>query len=78
MAFKKIKEIIGTYSGTPGTLLIPKLIMPELIAAVEKALVPREMVAKVWGPSQIQGSSFSVNLETPNTLLVRRVGECVS
>jgi HK97 family phage major capsid protein len=75
MAFKKIQEIIGTWNGTPGTLLIPKLIMPELIQAVEKTLIPREMAAKVWGPSNIQGSSFSVNLETPNTLLVRQVGE---
>lgn len=75
MAFKKIQEIIGTYSGSPGTLLIPKLIMPELIEAVQKALVPREMAKKVYGPSEIQGSSFSVDLETPNTLLVNRIGE---
>jgi len=75
MAFKKIQEYIGTGSGSAGTLLIPKLIMPEMIDAVQKTLVPREMAAKVWGPTQIQGSSFSVNLETPNTLNVRIVGE---
>jgi HK97 family phage major capsid protein len=75
MAFKKIQEYIGTEDGTAGTLLIPKLIMPTLIEAVQKALVPREMAAEVWGPNQIQGSSFSVNLETPNTMIVREVGE---
>jgi HK97 family phage major capsid protein len=75
MAFQKIQEYIGTKDGTPGTLLIPKLIMPELIDAVQKALIPREMAAKVWGPDAIQGSSFSINLETPNTLSVREVGE---
>ena len=75
MAFKRISEYIGTGNGTAGTLLIPKLIMPTLIEAVQKALIPREMAAQVWGPSQIQGSSFSVNLETPNTLTVKGIAE---
>ena len=75
MAFKKIQEYIGLSTGTPGTLLIPKLIMPVMIEEVQKTLIPREMAAQVWGPTQIQGSSFSVNLETPNTLNVRQVGE---
>ena len=75
MAFKRIAEYIGTGNGTAGTLLIPKLIMPTLIEAVQKALIPREMAAEIWAPGQIQGSSFSVNLETPDTLNVRGVGE---
>lgn len=75
MSFKRISEYIGTGAGTAGTLLIPKLIMPIMVEAVQKTLIPREMAAQVWGPTQIQGSSFSVNLETPNTLLVRPVGE---
>ncbi len=72
---RKINEYISTADGTPGTLLIPKLIMPTLIEEVEKALIPREMAAIVWGPSQISGSSFTVDLETPNTLDVRETGE---
>jgi len=74
-SFKKLNEYISTADGTAGTLLIPKLIMPALIEEVEKTLVPREMAAQVWGPGQIKGSSFTVNLETPNTLDVREVGE---
>lgn len=71
----KINEYISTADGTPGTLLIPKLIMPALIEEQEKALIPREMAAQVWGPSQIKGSSFTVDLETPNTMDVRQVSE---
>ena len=75
MAFDKIKEYISTANGTPGTLLIPKLIMPELVAEQAKALIPRELAAKVYSPNQIQGSSFTVNLVTPNTGAVRVVAE---
>lgn len=75
MAFEKIKEYISTANGTAGTLLIPKLIMPELIDEQLKALIPRELAAKVWTPNQIQGSSFSVNLNTPNTLSTRVIAE---
>lgn len=75
MAFKKIQEYIGTEDGIPGTLLIPKLIMPTLIAAVEKALLPRELASSVWGPTQIQGSSFSINLESPDSISIRNIGE---
>ena len=71
----KINEYISTADGTEGTLLIPKLIMPTVIEEVEKNLIPREMAAQVWGPSQIKGSSFTVNLETPDTMDVRLVGE---
>lgn len=75
MAMTKINEYISTADGTEGTLLIPKLIMPKLIEEVEKALIPREMAAMVWGPGQIKGSSFTVNLDTPNTMDVREIGE---
>jgi len=71
----KINEYISTADGTAGTLLIPKLIMPTLIEEVDKNLIPREMAAQVWGPGQIKGSSFTVNLETPDTLDIRQVGE---
>jgi HK97 family phage major capsid protein len=75
MAFDKIQEYISTAAGTPGTLLIPKLIMPQLVAEQVKALIPRECAARVWGPSEIKGSSFSINLVTPSTGAVRVVGE---
>jgi len=75
MAFTKLNEYISTADGTDGTLLIPKLIMPVLIDAVEKALIPRELAAMRWGPESIKGSTFTVNLETPNTLDIREVGE---
>jgi len=75
MAFEHIKEYISTADGTEGTLLIPKLIMPPLIEEAQKTLLPRELAKVVWGPGQIQGSSFTVNLETANTMDVRIVGE---
>jgi HK97 family phage major capsid protein len=73
MAFSKISEYINTGDGTAGTLLIPKLIMPELIDAVDKALLPREMAAMV--KTGFEGSSVSVNLVTPNSLAVKQVAE---
>lgn len=75
MAFNKIQEYLNTADGTPGTLLIPKLIMPELIAERAKALLPREMAAQVWGPSQISGSSFTVDLDEIDTMDIRKTGE---
>lgn len=75
MAFNRINEYLNTDDGTAGTLLIPKLIMPTLIAERDKALLPREMAAQVWGPSQISGSSFTVNLDEVDTMSVRKVGE---
>lgn len=68
MAFEKISEYISTDDGTAGTKLIPKLIMPTLIEEVDKTLIPREMAAMVFNPTQIQGSSFTVNLESEDSL----------
>lgn len=72
---KGIKEYLDTGIGVAGTLLIPQLIMPALVDEVDKALLPRELASQVFGPGQIQGSSFSVNLESPDTMSVREVGE---
>ena len=72
---KFIKQWLGTGDGTAGTLLIPKLIMPELVKEQEKSLIPRNLAKQVWGPTQIQGSSFTVNLETADTMDVRQVAE---
>jgi HK97 family phage major capsid protein len=75
MAFSKIQEYIDTDDGTSGTLLIPQLIMPQMIAEVEKVLIPREVASIVWTPNMIQGSTFSYNLEDVDTMLIREVGE---
>ena len=68
MAFEKINQYISTEDGSEGTKLIPKLIMPTLIEEVDKTLIPREMAAMVFNPTQIKGSSFTVNLEAENSL----------
>lgn len=75
MAFNKIKEYITTDIGTEGTLLIPKLILPTLIEETDKNLLDRSLAAMMLGPGQIKGSSVSINLETPNTMDIRLVGE---
>lgn len=71
----KINEYISRADGTEGTLLIPKLILPTLMEEQEKALIPREMAAEVIGPSQFTGSTMTKNLETPDTMSLRQVGE---
>ncbi len=73
MAFNKIKEYINTGTGTEGTLLIPKLIMPTMIKEVDKALLPREMAKMVI--NGFPGSSYTVNLETPDSMIVREIAE---
>lgn len=73
MAFSKIQEYITTGDGSAGTLLIPKLILPTLIEAVDKALLPREMAAMVL--NGFEGSSISVNLVTPTSIKIRNVAE---
>ena len=73
MAFHKIKEYITTGDGSAGTLLIPRLIMPTLIDAVDKALVPREMAA--WVNSSFAGPTLVVNLVTPTGIRIRTVAE---
>lgn len=70
-----IKEYISTEDGSAGTLLIPQLIFDRLIPEVNKNLLPRELAALMIGPNQFAGSSTTINLETPNTLDVRVVGE---
>jgi len=75
MAMSKINEYISRADGTEGTLLIPKLILPTLMEEQEKALIPREMAAEVIGPSQFTGSTMTKNLETPDTMSLRQVGE---
>lgn len=77
MTFNRIKEYLGTGIGTAGTLLIPKLILPILVQAVDKTLLDRSLAKWVMGPAQLakQGGSFTVNLETPRTGKINEVAE---
>ncbi len=77
MTFNRIKEMINRDSGVAGTLLIPKLIFPTLIEAVDKVLLPRELAAIYQTPAQTAnlGSSWTINLETADSFKIHKVGE---
>ena len=72
---KAVQELLSTGTGAQGTLLIPRKIHDTLIEEVDKNLIPRSEAAMYFGPSDIPGSSISVNLATPNTMDVRIVAE---
>lgn len=72
---KYIKELLSTATGSEGTLLIVRKIHDTLINEVAKTLIPRTEAAFVIGPSQIPGSSYDVDLETPDTLDIREIAE---
>jgi len=73
MAFTKIQEYINTGDATPGTSLIPKLILPILIGEVDKNLIPRELAATVL--NGFEGSTITQDLEAEGTMDIRKVGE---
>lgn len=70
-----VKELLSTDIATQGQLLIVRKIHDTLIAETEKKLIPRTEAAFVVGPSMIPGSSYDIDLETPNTLNIREVSE---
>jgi len=70
-----IKEYLQTGIATEGSLLIPKKIYDNIIMAVDKALIPRSEAALYLGPADIPGSSIDIDLETPDSMAVRLVGE---
>lgn len=72
---KAINSYLATGTGSEGSLLIPKKILDTLVPAVDKALIPLSTAAIYIGPSGIPGSSVDVNLETPNSITIREVGE---
>ena len=72
---KYLKEYLSTSTGTEGSLLIVKKIADQLVAEVDKSLIPRSEAAMIFGPGEIPGSSIDVDSETPNTLAVRLVEE---
>ena len=70
-----IKEYLSRASGTEGSLLIPKKIYDTLIMAVMKALIPRSEAAVYMGPEGCPGSSVDIDLENPDSILIRETGE---
>lgn len=72
---KFIQEDLRTSQGTEGSFLIVKKIYDTMIPEVEKALIPRQLAAIVFGPGDIPGSSVDVNLEEVNSMKVRLIGE---
>lgn len=72
---KTIKEILNTGVGTEGSVIIAKKIHDVLLPEAEKFLLPRTLAALYIGPAQIPGSSYDINLESPNSLDVRVIGE---
>ena len=75
---KYITELLSTGTGTEGSLLIVKKIHDTLIREVLKKLIPRTEAAFVVGPEAIPGSSYDVDLETPNTQAVNVIAEGAS
>jgi len=75
---KYITELLNTGTGTEGSLLIVKKIHDTLIREVLKKLIPRTEAAFVVGPGAIPGSSYDVDLETPNTQAVNVIAEGAS
>lgn len=73
--YKSITEYLSTGTGTEGSLLIVKKIADQLVEAVSKKLIPLSEACLYFGPEAIPGSSIDVDLETPNSLDVREVGE---
>lgn len=73
--YKYVKELLSTDTGVQGTLLIVRKIHDTLIAEVQKRLIPRTEAAFVVGPSGIPGSSYDINLQTPDTLDIKVVAE---
>lgn len=70
-----VKELLSTDIATQGQLLIVRKIHDTLIEETAKKLIPRSEAAMVIGPSMVPGSSYDIDLETPNTMSIREVSE---
>lgn len=75
MEYKYLSEYLSTGTGTEGSLLIPRKILPTLIDESIKLLIPREIAAIYVGPDQIPGSSIDINRMVERTMNVRLVAE---
>lgn len=75
---KYVKELLSTATGVEGSLLIVRKIYDTLIEEVKKNLIPRSEASFVVGPSNIPGSSFDIDLQTPDTLKIKTVAEGAS
>jgi len=72
---KYVKELLSTNDATEGQLLIVRKIHDKLIEETAKALIPRSEAAYYFGPGDIPGSSYDVDLDTANTMDVRIIAE---
>jgi len=72
---KYVKELLSTSTGVEGSLLIVKKIHDVLIQEVTKKLLPRSEASFVVGPANIPGSSYDIDLETPDTMDIRSISE---
>ena len=75
MGTQNIKELLGTFSGTEGSLLIVKKIYDKIVEESEKALIPRTEAMMVLSPSDVPGSSIDLDKFVENTMNVRLVPE---
>lgn len=75
MEYKYLKEYLSTGTGTEGSLLIPRKILPTLIEESTKMLIPRELAAIYIGPGEIPNSSIDINRVVENKMDVRAVAE---
>ena len=75
MEYKYLKEYLSTGTGTEGSLLIPRKILPTLIEESTKMLIPRELAALYIGPGEIPGSSIDINRVVENKMKVRAIAE---
>jgi len=75
MEYKYLNEYLSTGTGSEGTLLIPRQIAPVLVEETAKALIPRELAARYYGPAQIPGVSIDVNRQVENSMSIRLVAE---
>ena len=75
MEYKFLNEYLSTGTGTEGTLLIPRKILPTLIEESTKFLIPRELAARYYGPGDIPGSSIEINRQVEDTMDVRLIAE---
>ena len=70
-----VSEYLNTSQGTEGSLLIVKKIYDKLITSAEKKRIGRGDAALIFGPKNIEASSIDVDLETRDSLGVRKIAE---
>ena len=78
MSLKLYKEFLTTGSGTEGSVLIARTLAEPMVEEVEKAVLPRSLARRVWGPADIPGSSIDVQKVDESSFNVWAVAEGAS